>query len=128
MRFTRLSEWLRWQETLNPRAIDLGLERTREVAMRLALERPHCPVISVGGTNGKGSAVTYLEGILRAAGYSTGVYSSPHLLRYNERIRINGADVGDEALCAAFAAVDHARRDVPLTYFEFGTLAALWLF
>lgn len=87
-----------------------------------------CPVITVGGTNGKGSTVAFLEAMYLAAGYKTGSYFSPHLWRYNERIRINGREVGDEALCAAFACVERSRASVPLTYFEFGTLAAFVLF
>jgi dihydrofolate synthase/folylpolyglutamate synthase len=93
--------------------------------MRLALR---APVITVGGTNGKGSTCAMLESILRCAGYRTGLYTSPHLLRYNERVRIAGAEADDAALCDSFAAVERARGDVPLTYFEFGTLAAFWLF
>jgi dihydrofolate synthase/folylpolyglutamate synthase len=85
-------------------------------------------VLTVGGTNGKGSCVAMLDAILRAAGYRVGAYTSPHLLRYNERVRIDGREVGDAALCEAFAAVEAARDDTPLTYFEHGTLAALWLF
>lgn len=87
-----------------------------------------CPVITVGGTNGKGSTSAILESFYRAAGYRTGAYFSPHLIRYNERVRINAEEVTDEALCQAFAAVEEARGATPLTYFEFGTLAALWLF
>ena len=87
-----------------------------------------CPVITVGGTNGKGSTSAILESFYRAAGYRTGAYFSPHLMRYNERVRINAEEVTDEALCQAFAAVEEARGATPLTYFEFGTLAALWLF
>ena len=87
-----------------------------------------CPVITVGGTNGKGSTSAILESFYRAAGYRTGAYFSPHLIRYNERVRVNAEEVTDEALCQAFAAVEEARDATPLTYFEFGTLAALWLF
>ena len=87
-----------------------------------------CPVITVGGTNGKGSTCAMLESILRAAGYRTGLYTSPHLVRYNERARIAGLEVDDGPLCEAFAAVEKVRGQTPLTYFEFGTLAALWLF
>ena len=87
-----------------------------------------CPVITVGGTNGKGSTCAVLEAILRCGSYRTGLYTSPHLLRYNERVRIAGMEATDEALCASFAAVEHARGDVPLTYFEFGTLAAFHRF
>jgi dihydrofolate synthase/folylpolyglutamate synthase len=89
---------------------------------------PRCPVITVGGTNGKGSACAMLECILRAAGYRVGLYTSPHLLRYNERVRVAGREASDAALCDAFAEVEDARRGVALTYFEFGTLAAARLF
>lgn len=128
MRFTTLEDWLRWQETLHPRTIELGLGRVRAVRQRLRPQPPPFTVITVGGTNGKGSCVAFLDAILRAAGYRTGAYTSPHLLRYNERIRINGAEVADRALCQAFARIDQARGDHSLTYFEFGTLAALELF
>lgn len=127
-RFAHLADWLGWQQTLHPRAIDLGLERVAAVWARLGPVRPPWPVVTVGGTNGKGSCVALLEAIYGAAGYRTGVYTSPHLLRYNERIRIDGVEVDDAALCAAFARVDAARGDIALTYFEFGTLAALDLF
>jgi len=122
-----LADWLAYIERQHPSAIALGLERVAEVLsrMRLALA---CPVITVAGTNGKGSSCALLEAILRAAGYRTALYTSPHLLRYNERVRIAGKEAADAALCEAFAAVEAARRDVPLTYFEFGTLGALWLF
>ena len=127
-RYKTLDQWLAWQKRLHPRAIDLGLERVVEVIQRLGLQQPNYCVITVGGTNGKGSAVAFLDAILRAAGYRVGVYTSPHLLRYNERIRINGVDSDDDHLCQAFAAVDAARADISLSYFEFGTLAALYLF
>jgi dihydrofolate synthase/folylpolyglutamate synthase len=125
MRFTTLDDWLRWQETLHPRTIELGLERVRTVLRRLQPSAPPFVVITVGGTNGKGSCVALLDAILRAAGYRVGAYVSPHLLRYNERIRVDGVEASDEALCQAFARIDAARGDVSLTYFEFGTLAAL---
>ncbi len=127
-RFTKLSDWLDWQTTLHPDSIDLGLERVAEVAGRMGLLEPAGRVVSVAGTNGKGSSVALLDAIYRAAGYRTATYTSPHLRRYNERIRIDGAEVSDEELCAAFARVDTARGDLSLTYFEFGTLAALQLF
>ncbi len=126
MRFTSLDEWLAWQEGLNPRTIDLGLERVGQVWRRLG-RRLAMPVITVAGTNGKGSTIAFLEAILGAAGFSTGSYTSPHLHRYNERIRLQGRPVDDDRIMAAFAAIDQARGDVPLTYFEFGTLAALWI-
>lgn len=128
MRFTTLDDWLRWQETLHPRAIELGLERVRTVGRRLQPEPPPYPAITVGGTNGKGSCVALLEAMLRAAGYRVGAYTSPHLLHYRERIRIDGMEADDEALCRTFARIDAARGDHSLTYFEFGTLAALELF
>lgn len=127
-RFTTLNDWLTWQETLHPHAIELGLERVRKVLQRLHPEPAPHVVITVGGTNGKGSCVAFLEAILRAAGYTVGTYTSPHLLRYNERIRINGTAVNDTDICQAFARIDAARSDISLTYFEFGTLAALELF
>jgi dihydrofolate synthase / folylpolyglutamate synthase len=124
---TSLAEWLAYLETLHPKAIALGLERVRAVYGRLAIA-PTCPVVTVTGTNGKGSTSAFLERMLSAGGYRIGLYASPHLLRYNERVRIAGEEVDDAALCNAFAAVEAVRQDTPLTYFEFGTLAALWLF
>ncbi len=127
-RYTSLAQWLTWQETLHPQAIDLGLERIQTVAKLLALDKPSYIVITVGGTNGKGSCTAFLDAILRASGYSVGAYTSPHLLCYNERIRINGIAVDDDTLCQAFARIDAARDDLSLTYFEFATLAALDIF
>ena len=127
MRFHSLSDWLRWQESLHPREIELGLDRVRTVAARLDLLQPACPVIIVGGTNGKGSTLAYLEAIYSGAGYRTGLYTSPHLIRYNERIRIGQREADDAGIMAAFEAIDRARGDISLTYFEFATLAALWL-
>jgi len=122
-----LGAWLAYLETLHPKAIALGLERVRAVYERLTVA-PVCPVITVTGTNGKGSTCALLERMLSAGGYTVGLYSSPHLLRYNERVRVAGVEATDSELCAAFAAVEAVRHDTPLTYFEFGTLAALWLF
>lgn len=127
-RFATLDGWLHWQETLHPRAIDLGLERVRAVSGRLRPDPPAHAVITVGGTNGKGSCVALLEAILRAGGYRVGAYTSPHLLRYNERIRVDGADADDETVCRSFALIDAARGERTLSYFEFGTLAALDIF
>jgi len=128
MRFNSLADWLAWQETLHPSTIDLGLERVAAVLRRLHPEPPSFAVITVGGTNGKGSTVAMLEAILRAGGYRVGAYTSPHLLRYNERVRLDGREAEDAALCDAFERIDQARGDISLTYFEFGTLAALDIF
>lgn len=123
-----LSDWLAYIERQHPKSIDMGLERVREVAARLGLGKPANHVVTVGGTNGKGSTVAFIEAIARAAGWKVGAYTSPHLLTYNERVRIDGQDAGDAALVEAFEAIETARGDVTLTYFEYGTLAALWLF
>jgi len=127
-RFSSLPAWLAWQETLHPQKIDLGLARVAAVADRMGLLQPDHAVITVAGTNGKGSSVALLAAILGAAGYRTGSYTSPHLLRYNERISIAGQHASDAELCHAFECVDHARGQETLSYFEFGTLAALHLF
>lgn len=126
--FTTLDEWLRWQESLHVTDIELGLDRCRIVADAMGLTAPARTVVTVAGTNGKGSSVAMLDSIWRAAGYSVGTYTSPHLLRYNERIRVNGCEATDAAICAAFQRIELARGETPLTYFEFGTLAALILF
>jgi dihydrofolate synthase/folylpolyglutamate synthase len=128
MRFPTLQQWLAWQETLHPKAIDLSLDRVREVQRRLKLDRPEFAIITVAGTNGKGSSVALLEAIYSAAGYRVGAYTSPHLLRYNERIRVQGREVSDQEICLAFDRIDQARGEISLTYFEFGTLAALDIF
>jgi len=128
-----LEDWLLHLEGLHPKGqagIELGLERIRQVKAALG-QVQHCPVIIVGGTNGKGSTCAFLENIIARAGYKAGCYTSPHLLNYNERVRVNGRPAGDDALCAAFARVEAARRavgNVALTYFEFGTLAAWEVF
>ena len=122
-----LAAWLEHIERQHPQAIALGLERVDAVLARLGIAIS-CPVVSIGGTNGKGSTCAVLEAVLRCAGYRTGLYTSPHLLRYNERVRVAGGEAEDDALCEAFAAVERARGTVPLTYFEFGTLAAIFLF
>ncbi len=166
-----LPAWLAYIEQQHPKSIEMGLDRVREVATRLLLEKPATRVITVGGTNGKGSTVAFIEAIARATGWKVGAYTSPHLLRYNERVRIDGVEVDDASLVDAFEAVEAARlslspvgrgvgvrvgrsdddpdasapaapssgaarhllpggegNTIPLTYFEFGTLAALWLF
>ncbi len=122
-----LSDWLAYLESLHPKTIELGLGRFNEVKSRLGLDTKF-PIITVAGTNGKGSTCAYLDIILRCAGYRVGCYTSPHLLRYNERVRIDGNFADDNALCEAFAQVEAARGDISLTYFEFGTLAAILLF
>jgi dihydrofolate synthase/folylpolyglutamate synthase len=128
MRFDTLDDWLAWQTRLHPKTIVLGLDRVAAVWDAMRQGPFPCPIITVGGTNGKGSCVAMLESIYGAAGFRTACYSSPHLRRYNERIRLDGHDVADGPLCAAFERVEAARGAVPLTYFEFGTLAALDLF
>ncbi len=122
-----LANWLTHLESLHPKTIALGLERVAEVKQRLHLS-PGFPVIVVGGTNGKGSVCAMLESMLHAAGYRTGLYTSPHLLDYNERVRIAKRQASDAELCASFAAIEKIRGDIPLTYFEFGTLAAMQCF
>lgn len=129
MTFTRsLADWLAWLELQHPKAIDLGLDRVGEVADRLGVRTLGCPVITVGGTNGKGSTVATLVSICRAAGLRVGSYTSPHLLRFNERICLQGKPVDDATLVAAFEQVEAARGEVSLTYFEFTTLAAFVVF
>jgi dihydrofolate synthase / folylpolyglutamate synthase len=123
-----LQAWLDRLEAAHPRRIDLGLERVRAVLEALAPPLAGVPAITVAGTNGKGSTVAMLEAIYRAAGYRTGTYTSPHLLAYNERIAIAGVPVPDEAIVAAFERIERARGAVSLSYFEFGTLAALECF
>ena len=122
-----LPEWLTHLESLHPKTIALGLERVADVKQRLQLN-PVFPIIIVGGTNGKGSVCAMLEAMLHAAGFRVGCYTSPHLLVYNERVRIAKQPVSDAELCASFAAIEQARGDIALTYFEFGTLAAMQSF
>ena len=123
-----LDGWLAWLEGLHPREIELGLGRIGRVARRLDLPAEQAPLITVAGTNGKGSTVACLESMFRAGGYRPGTFTSPHLLRYNERIRVDGRSVDDEAILDAFRAIDRARGETTLTYFEFATLAAAWCF
>lgn len=127
MRFPNLHEWLAWQEKLHPSEIELGLDRVAAVLQRMNPGKPAFSVISVAGTNGKGSCVAMLDAIYRAAGYSVGAYTSPHLKNYNERISINGVTVSDQQLCDVFDEIDQCRKEISLTYFEFGTLAAIAL-
>ncbi len=122
-----LAEWLEFIGRQHPDAIALGLDRVHEVLGRMDV-RIACPVVTVAGTNGKGSVCAFLEAILHASGRRVGLYSSPHLLRYNERVRVGMREATDARLAEGFAAVEAARGAVPLTYFEYGTLGALWLF
>ena len=127
MRFANLHDWLAWQEQLHPTEIELGLERVAVVLQRMQLANPEFTVITVAGTNGKGSCVAMLDAIYRSAGFSVGAYTSPHLKNYNERIAIDGVTVSDYQLCEVFEEIDQARHKISLTYFEFGTLAAIAL-
>jgi dihydrofolate synthase/folylpolyglutamate synthase len=122
-----LAQWLAYLERLHPQAIAMGLERVARVAQALCITAGF-PIITVGGTNGKGSCCAMLEAILLHAGYRVGCYTSPHLLRYNERMRIGGREADDGVLCGAFVRIEAARGDTSLTYFEFGTLAAMLAF
>lgn len=136
MQFNSLSTWLDWLEKNHPTEIDLGLERITQVAQRMNLLNPAAKVITVAGTNGKGSCVTATAALLGAAGYSVGVYTSPHLLHYNERIVVDGKPVADAEICSAFESIFNACQQtsadypepISLTYFEYGTLAALEVF
>ena len=123
-----LAEWLEFQQRVHPRAIDFSLERIRAVLGRLGLDRPRAPVITVGGTNGKGSVSALIESLAGAAGRRVGAYTSPHLSRYQERIRIGGREIDAERLCASFERIEAARGELTLTYFEYGTAAALAAF
>lgn len=123
-----LDEWLDYQQRIHPREIELGLDRIRAVWERLGSPAPAPTVINVGGTNGKGSTVAFLEAMTRAAGLRVGAFTSPHLLAYNERMRIDGVDSDDPALIDAFERIEHARGEIALTYFEFNLLAAVCLF
>ncbi|MGC1523472.1 MAG: bifunctional tetrahydrofolate synthase/dihydrofolate synthase [Steroidobacteraceae bacterium] len=123
-----LEEWLAYQSQVHPQAIDLGLDRLRQVQQRLGWRQPTLPVITVGGTNGKGSVSGYCASIMKAAGYRVGTFTSPHLRDYRERIRIHDALVGTEELVSAFERIEAARGDVALTFFEFNALAALLVF
>lgn len=123
-----LNEWLSLLEARHPSEIDLGLERIAKVGQALKLTHPATQTITVAGTNGKGSAVAIMEAILLRKGRRVGAYTSPHLLNYNERVRIDGKPVDDHVLCRAFAEIEAVRGDISLSYFEFGTLAALLIF
>lgn len=123
-----LADWLAYLEQLHPTAIDMGLDRVRAVAARMAMTRPAPLVVTVTGTNGKGSTCAFIASLLNAQGLKIGSYSSPHLLRYNERVLLSGREASDAELCEAFSVVEAARGEISLTYFEMGTLAAFWLF
>src|ERR1700681_4175448 len=123
-----LAEWLTLQESVHPKSIDMELTRVAAVARVLGIAEPAFPVMTVGGTNGKGSTVAHLEALLSALGASTGMFTSPHFIRYNERIRVNGDEVGDQELIAAFERIEAARGAITLTFFEYNTLAALLIF
>lgn len=125
MRFSTINEWLEWQQTLHWQEIELGLERIQQVASNLQINKIAKQTIIVAGTNGKGSTVAYYSAFLQAAGFSVGCYTSPHLQDYNERIQINGEVESDEQIMQAFEQIDQARGELSLSYFEFGTLAAL---
>ena len=128
VRFARLEDWLEWQQAAHPSAIELGLERVTRVLARTGWSGARQPVITVGGTNGKGSCVALLESLLRAGGYRVGSFTSPHLVDYRERIRVDGAWVSEASLVAAFERIADALGDDSLTFFEFNTLAALLVF
>ena len=123
-----LATWLSYLENLHSKTIDLGLARVSQVGGNLDVLKPAPFVFTVAGTNGKGTTCRTLETILMAAGYKVGVYSSPHLVRYTERVRVQGAELPESAHTASFAAIEAARGETSLTYFEYGTLSALWLF
>lgn len=128
MKYKTLDDWLAWQTTLHAREIELGLDRISEVAKRLDLLDCPFTVITVAGTNGKGSTVAMLSAILHHAGYKVGTYTSPHIIHYNERIRIGLRCVNDQQLCESFEKINQARQDISLSFFEFATLTALDVF
>ena len=123
-----LASWLFYLENLHGKTIDLGLERVSQVAARLAVLKPAPFVFTVAGTNGKGTTCRTLEAMLMAAGYRVGVYSSPHLVRYTERVRVQGQELTEADHTAAFAEIEAVRGEISLSYFEYGTLSGLWLF
>lgn len=128
MRFSTANEWLKWIGSVHSREIDLGLDRVKRVAEKLRLLNPSCKVITVAGTNGKGSTVAGLEAIYIQAGYQVGAFTSPMLFKMNEQIRVSGRQVSDDELCQAFGKIDQARGGISLSPFEFHTLAALVIF
>ncbi|MGR9099932.1 MAG: bifunctional tetrahydrofolate synthase/dihydrofolate synthase [Gammaproteobacteria bacterium] len=128
MHFDTLQGWLKWQETLHPKTIDMGLERVGRVYRALNPKHIKPVTVTVAGTNGKGSTIAYLETIFREQGYRVGAYTSPHILEYNERITVDGKPVSDDLICASFERIEEVREETSLSYFEFGTLAALDIF
>ncbi|MES2218741.1 MAG: bifunctional tetrahydrofolate synthase/dihydrofolate synthase [Pseudomonadota bacterium] len=128
MKAKTLEEWVSYISTVHATEMELGLARVRQVADKLGLLTPDCPVITIGGTNGKGSCVAGLEAVYRAQGYNVGAFTSPYLIRLNEEIRINGVEASDRDFCSAFEKINKARGDISLTIFEFNTLAALEIF
>ena len=123
-----LQSWLQYIQRVHPSEIELGLDRVATVAKTLGIAKPRAKVITVAGTNGKGSCIAALESILQGSGVTTGSYTSPHVHVFNERVKLRGRNASDAQLCQAFAAIDKARQQISLSYFEFATLAALWLF
>ena len=123
-----LEQWLSKIAQSHPKSIDLSLDRITRIAQKLDLHKWHCPVITVAGTNGKGSVCAMLESLALSHHLSVGLYTSPHLYHFNERIRINGQNTDDEKICQAFSMIENSREDITLSYFETATLAALWCF
>ena len=127
-KFDTVDQWLEWQQTVHPLNIDFKLERILSVYKRLNIPKIAKKIITVAGTNGKGSTVSFLESVLIKESYKVGTFTSPHILRYNERIKINGIEIDDQSLLEAFNLIDDIRGDTTLTYFEFATLSAFYLF
>ena len=127
-KFNTVDKWLDWQQTVHPLNIDFKLERILSVYKKLNISKIANKIITVAGTNGKGSTVSFLESVLNAKKYRVGTFTSPHILRYNERIKINGIEIDDESLLETFEMIDEIRGDTTLTYFEFATLSAFYLF
>ena len=127
-RFNTVNEWLDWQQTVHPLNIDFKLERILSVYEKLNISSVAKKVITVAGTNGKGSTVSFLESVLSKTNYNVGTFTSPHILKYNERIKINQKEIDDESLLDVFELIDTKRGSTTLTYFEFATLSAFYLF
>ena len=127
-RLKTLDEWLDWQESLHAQEIDLGLERVQKVYRKLFPNGVPFQVITVAGTNGKGSTITFIDSIYQQSDFKVGAFTSPHLIKYNERFSVNGKMASDERICQAFDTIEVLRGNTSLTYFEFSTLAALVIF